>query len=177
MMQRKNKPKQQSSGGGYGSGYEGSNTTDSLNNSGHVRNKSDADSGLNSTSSSPSKQSKPSPHNAPSSSSGISIAALTGHKPTPNLTTTSQVKGHVKSKVSIATVKRSKCGTQPFDKHWLNVDCCGLICAFFTYCLHAYGIYAFCWVLLPPWFSVMDEDGYREVSYLYFGGVFVGSGG
>ena len=164
MMQRKNKPKQQSSSGGYGSGYEGSNTTaDSLNNSGHIRNKSDADSGLNSTSSSPSKQSKPSPHNAPSSTSGISIAALTGHKATP--ANTSQVKGHVKSKVSIATVKRSKCGTQPFDVHWLNVDCCGLICAFFTYCLHAYGIYAFCWVLLPPWFSVMDEDGYREVSY------------
>jgi hypothetical protein len=30
--------------------------------------------------------------------------------------------------------------------------------------LHAYGVYSFGWILLPPWFSVMDEDGYREVS-------------
>jgi hypothetical protein len=64
----------------------------------------------------------------------------------------------------IATVKRNTWGTQPFDKHWLNLDCCGLICAALTYLLHAYGVYAFGWVLLPPWFSVMDEDGYREVS-------------
>jgi hypothetical protein len=39
-----------------------------------------------------------------------------------------------------------------------------LICASFTYMLHAYGVYAVGWILLPPWFSVMDEDGYREVS-------------
>lgn len=33
--------------------------------------------------------------------------------------------------------------------------------------LHAYGVYAVGWILLPPWFSVMDEDGYREVSVEY----------
>ena len=63
----------------------------------------------------------------------------------------------------VATVKRALCGTSPFDRHWLNLDCCGIICATMTYCLHAYGVYAFGWVLLPPWFSTMDEDGYREV--------------
>jgi len=69
-----------------------------------------------------------------------------------------------KGAVVIATVKRNTWGTQPFDKHWLNLDCCGLICASMTYMLHAYGVYSFGWILLPPWFSVMDEDGYREVS-------------
>ena len=73
-----------------------------------------------------------------------------------------------KGAVVIATVKRNTWGTQPFDKHWLNLDCCGLICASMTYMLHAYGVYSFGWILLPPWFSVMDEDGYREVSCHYF---------
>lgn len=68
-----------------------------------------------------------------------------------------------------ATVKRNTYGTQPFDKHWLNLDCCGLVCASLTYMLHAYGVYSFGWILLPPWFSVMDEDGYREVSRYYVG--------
>jgi hypothetical protein len=63
-----------------------------------------------------------------------------------------------------ATVKRNKCGTRPFDARWLNLDCCGLVCAGVTYALHAYGLYAFCFVLLPPWLSETDEDGYREVS-------------
>ena len=70
--------------------------------------------------------------------------------------------------VQLATVKRNTWGTQPFDKHWLNLDCCGLICASMTYMLHAYGVYSFGWILLPPWFSTMDEDGYREVSLLHF---------
>ena len=30
--------------------------------------------------------------------------------------------------------------------------------------LHAYGVYSFGWILLPPWFSVMDTDGYRELT-------------
>jgi len=64
-----------------------------------------------------------------------------------------------------ATVKRNTWGTQPFDKHWLNLDCCGLVCASLTYMLHVYGVYSFGWILLPPWFSVMDEDGYRELTF------------
>mmetsp|Transcript_61745 Transcript_61745/g.93219 ORF Transcript_61745/g.93219 Transcript_61745/m.93219 type:complete len:98 (-) Transcript_61745:948-1241(-) len=28
--------------------------------------------------------------------------------------------------VPVATVKRNKCGTSPFDQNWLNMDCCGL---------------------------------------------------
>ena len=63
-----------------------------------------------------------------------------------------------------ATVRRNECGTRPFDARWLNLDCCGLACAGVTYALHAYGLYAFCFVLLPPWLSETDEDGYREVS-------------
>ena len=65
--------------------------------------------------------------------------------------------------MAIATVKRNRFGTQPFDRGWLNLDCCGLICAGLTYMLHAYGAYSFGWILLPPWFSVMDEDGHRQV--------------
>jgi hypothetical protein len=55
--------------------------------------------------------------------------------------------------VRVATVRRNKFGTGPFDKHWLNLDCCGLVCAMFTYFLHAYGVYAVNFVLLPPWMS------------------------
>ncbi|KAL3807630.1 hypothetical protein ACHAXA_005260 [Cyclostephanos tholiformis] len=63
-----------------------------------------------------------------------------------------------------ASVKRNKCGTRPFDHHWLNLDCCGLSCACITYMLHVYGMYAFAFVLLPPWMSNTDEDGYRELT-------------
>jgi len=59
--------------------------------------------------------------------------------------------------VVTATVKRHKCGTSAFDEHWLNVDCCGLFCAAFTYGLHIYGCFAVCWKLLPPWFKVDGE--------------------
>lgn len=59
---------------------------------------------------------------------------------------------------SLATVKRRMFGTGPFDQHWLNLDCCGLFCAAFTYGLHMYGIYAVCFVLVPPWMSVTNED-------------------
>jgi len=110
------------------------------------------------TSSSPSKPSpaqllrKNSDENAVNRNGGGAIPSAAASTPPP------------KNKIMIATVKRNTWGTQPFDKHWLNLDCCGLICAALTYLLHAYGVYAFGWVLLPPWFSVMDEDGYREVS-------------
>jgi DHHC palmitoyltransferase len=55
--------------------------------------------------------------------------------------------------VRVATVRRNMFGTGPFDKHWLNLDCCGLICALFTYFLHGFGVYAVNFVLLPPWMS------------------------
>lgn len=55
--------------------------------------------------------------------------------------------------VIAATVRRHACGTGPFDKRWLNVDCCGLICAVFTYFLHGFALYAVTIVLLPPWMS------------------------
>lgn len=57
-----------------------------------------------------------------------------------------------------AVVRRRFCGTGPFDKHWLNVDCCGLFCAFFTYGLHLFAIYAVCYILLPPWMSNTTES-------------------
>ena len=74
------------------------------------------------------------------------------------------VSGKSKSKaVAIATVKRNRFGTQPFDRGWLNLDFCGLICARLTYLLHAYGAYSFGWAPLSPWFSKMDKDGHREL--------------
>jgi hypothetical protein len=63
-----------------------------------------------------------------------------------------------------ATVRRNSCGTGPFDKHWLNVDCCGLLCALFTYMLHAYAVYAVCYILLPPWMSLKEDDGTRKLT-------------
>ncbi len=68
--------------------------------------------------------------------------------------------------VKRATVRRQFCGTGPFDQHWLNLDCCGLFCALCTYALHAYGVYAVCWILLPPWMGVTGEDGIRHMSVL-----------
>jgi hypothetical protein len=68
--------------------------------------------------------------------------------------------------VPVATVKRNKCGTSPFDKSWLNMDCCGLFCAGITYGLHAYGVYAVCLVLLPPWMSVTDAAGVRTMTIM-----------
>ena len=65
-----------------------------------------------------------------------------------------------------AKVKRNKYGTGPFDEHWLNMDCCGLFCASLTYMLHAYGVYAVCWILIPPWMSSVDQDGIRTMSGL-----------
>jgi hypothetical protein len=67
--------------------------------------------------------------------------------------------------VPVATVVRHKCGTSPFDSMWLNWDCCGLFCAFFTYGLHLYGVYTVTQVLLPPWMSYQDEEHHdRHVS-------------
>src|SRR3569623_1731593 len=59
---------------------------------------------------------------------------------------------------TMAVVHRRFCGTGPYDKHWLNLDCCGLFCAFLPYCLHLYGIYAKCFILLPPWMSYTVEQ-------------------
>jgi palmitoyltransferase ZDHHC3/7/25 len=64
----------------------------------------------------------------------------------------------------VATVKRNKYGTGPFDENWLNVDCCGLFCAAITYMLHMYGVYATCLILIPPWMSTVSEDGIRSIS-------------
>ena len=66
----------------------------------------------------------------------------------------------------VATVKRNKYGTGPFDENWLNMDCCGLFCAAITYGLHAYGVYAVCLILLPPWMSVIDEEGVRSMTIM-----------
>lgn len=63
-----------------------------------------------------------------------------------------------------ATVVKHTCGTSPFDKYWLNLDCCGLFCAGLTYALHLYGVYAVTVVLLPPWMSYKSEDGVRSLS-------------
>lgn len=68
--------------------------------------------------------------------------------------------------ILVASVVRSKCGTSPFDEHWLNKDCCGLFCAGLTYLLHLYGIHAVCNVLIPPWMSYKTEDGVRHLSLL-----------
>jgi palmitoyltransferase ZDHHC3/7/25 len=59
--------------------------------------------------------------------------------------------------IRVATVRRNWCGTGPFDLHWLNLDCCGIICALFTYALHVYAVYAVSIVLLPPWMSYTNN--------------------
>mmetsp|Transcript_24940 Transcript_24940/g.36936 ORF Transcript_24940/g.36936 Transcript_24940/m.36936 type:complete len:362 (+) Transcript_24940:91-1176(+) len=66
--------------------------------------------------------------------------------------------------VPSATVVRHLCGTSPFDKYWVNWDCCGLFCAGLTYGLHIYGCYAVTQVLLPPWMST-TVDGVRSLSF------------
>ena len=71
--------------------------------------------------------------------------------------------------VQVATVRRRKFGTSPFDENWLNVDCCGLTCAMITYLLHAYAVYTVCFIMIPPWMSIKGEDGVR---YLTTAGIF-----
>ena len=66
--------------------------------------------------------------------------------------------------VQVATVRRRKFGTSPFDENWLNVDCCGLACACITYLLHAYAVYTVCVIMIPPWMSTKDEDGTRHLT-------------
>jgi palmitoyltransferase len=58
----------------------------------------------------------------------------------------------------IATVRRRKWGTGPFDENWLNLDCCGLVCAAVTYALLLYGVFAVCFVLIPPWMSITTDN-------------------
>lgn len=71
--------------------------------------------------------------------------------------------------VLFATVKRNHCGTGAFDKNWLNMDCCGLFSATLTYCLHIYGVYAVCFVMLPPWMSenitLVDGTTVRQLTW------------
>ena len=69
-------------------------------------------------------------------------------------------------RVAVATVKRNKYGTGPFDENWLNLDCCGLVCACMTYGLHLYGIYAVCLILIPPWMSAVTDDGVRHLTFM-----------
>jgi hypothetical protein len=59
----------------------------------------------------------------------------------------------------VATVKRRLFGTGPFDRYWLNLDCCGLFCAALTYGLHAFACYVVCNILIPPWMStaIMED--------------------
>eukprot|EP00804_Cyclotella_cryptica_P013834 CCRYP_018171-RA/>CCRYP_018171-RA protein AED:0.08 eAED:0.08 QI:62/1/1/1/0.33/0.5/4/849/588 len=64
----------------------------------------------------------------------------------------------------VATVRRPLFGTSPFARNWLNVDCCGLVCAGLTYALHGFGCYAFGWILVPSGWTLVDEDGNRELS-------------
>ncbi|CAB9514350.1 Palmitoyltransferase ZDHHC7 [Seminavis robusta] len=66
--------------------------------------------------------------------------------------------------VAVATVRRRKFGTSPFDESWLNVDCCGLVCALVTYSLHFYAVYTICFVMIPPWMSVTDENKIRTIT-------------
>jgi palmitoyltransferase ZDHHC3/7/25 len=72
--------------------------------------------------------------------------------------------GGAEPAIRVATVRRHLLGTGAFDRHWLNVDCCGLFWAFFTYLLHSYSIYAVCVILLPPWMSEIGEDKVRRLS-------------
>jgi hypothetical protein len=55
--------------------------------------------------------------------------------------------------VVAAKVRRRYCGTGPFDYMWLNLDCCGLICAIITYLLHFYALYTVVFILIPPWMN------------------------
>jgi ribosomal protein L40E len=105
------------------------------------------------------------PSTSPSLSMSMSDDDMVGKSNNKNISIiNNNIKHNIAEKVKIATVKRYTCGTRPFDKYWLNLDCCGLICASVTYMLHLYAIYSFGWILLPPWFSIMDEDGYRYLT-------------
>jgi ribosomal protein L40E len=99
--------------------------------------------------------------NAPTLAS--SAAAITATTAT---TTTGGLQPAPRSPMVIATVKRNKYGTGPFDENWLNVDCCGIVCAIITYLLHLYGVYATCLILIPPWMSTISEDGVRTISFM-----------
>ena len=70
--------------------------------------------------------------------------------------------------IGVAQVKRNFCGTGPFDRHWFNWDCCGIVCALFTYFLHAYGVYCVCLVLIPPWMSefYLPDGESQKIRYL-----------
>lgn len=79
------------------------------------------------------------------------------------LENSSPSKPKAKEKIITASVYRPTFGTSPFAKYWLNVDCCGLVCAGLTYMLHLFGCYAFGWILVPTGWRKADEDGNVEV--------------
>lgn len=103
---------------------------------------------------------------APLANMGNAIAHATMSSVTNNAPVNSLKPGRTLRPAVIkeAKVKRSKYGTGPFDENWLNLDCCGLFCAGLTYMLHAYGVYAVCLILIPPWMSSVDQDGVRTIS-------------
>mmetsp|Transcript_9984 Transcript_9984/g.14128 ORF Transcript_9984/g.14128 Transcript_9984/m.14128 type:complete len:381 (+) Transcript_9984:119-1261(+) len=70
--------------------------------------------------------------------------------------------------IGMASVVRRRCGTSPFDKNWLNMDCCGLFCACITYFLHLYGAYAVCAKLVPSWMCSLRSDGICHLSFWGF---------
>ena len=85
--------------------------------------------------------------------------ALRRGKPVAKAEPTLLIEEGTAATVRRATVRRKFCGTGHFDRHWLNLDCCGLFCACFTYLLHAYGVYVVCFLIVPPWMSVTGEEG------------------
>ena len=51
------------------------------------------------------------------------------------------------------------CGTQPNRQHWLNVDGCGLFCAFVVYFLISFGMYATTYAVIYPIFGTRSVLG------------------
>ena len=105
---------------------------------------------------------------APRSQEGVTQIVSTTHDNLATSSTSRTIDNNAtpSSQAAIATVKRNKCGTSPFDENWLNMDCCGLFCAAITYGLHVYGVYAVCLILLPPWMSTTDEGGIRSMTLM-----------
>jgi hypothetical protein len=174
MMQRKNKSRSSAAAHGRGSssssGYDSSNSSAGVVNDG-VHHGGSTSSVLplptsTTTTAAAAAASIPSSASSPSITDDDLLGNGNNNNNNNSNKNISNVNNIISEKVKVATVKRHTCGTRPFDYYWLNLDCCGLICASLTYILHLYAIYSFGWILLPPWFSIMDEDGYR---YLTFG--------
>ena len=108
--------------------------------------------------------------------SGRSAASATvrrkGPRQPPSMSTRLVEEVQKDQAVVFATVKRNYCGTGAFDKNWLNMDCCGLFSAGLTYFLHTFGVYAVCFVMLPPWMSedVPAGDGTEATRHMTWTG-------